>query len=138
MLQKSSLSSLLHTLNDCMFTNGFYSTWAPQALCYDSSPFFLCVFYPLTSSGVNIYPFFVVVVLLLIHVRLHGLKSTKVPCPWDFSGKNTGVDYHFLLQGIFQTQGPNLCFLQESPAGRLFITEPPVSLLRVLQMGLLV
>ena len=28
-------------------------------------------------------------------------------CPWDFPGKNTRVDCHFLLQGIFQTQGSN-------------------------------
>ena len=32
----------------------------------------------------------------------HGLL-----CPWDFPGKNTGVDCHFLLQGIFPTQGSN-------------------------------
>ena len=28
-------------------------------------------------------------------------------CPWDFSGKNTGVGGHFILQGIFPTQGSN-------------------------------
>ena len=28
--------------------------------------------------------------------------------PWDFPGKNTGVDCHFLLQEIFLTQGLNL------------------------------
>ena len=28
-------------------------------------------------------------------------------CPWDSSGKNTGVDCHFLLQGIFPTQELN-------------------------------
>ena len=27
--------------------------------------------------------------------------------PWDSPGKNTGVDCHFLLQGIFLTQEPN-------------------------------
>ena len=30
---------------------------------------------------------------------------------WDFSGKNAGVGYHFLLQGIFPTQGLNLHLL---------------------------
>ena len=30
---------------------------------------------------------------------------------WDFPGKNTGVGCHFLLQGIFQTQGLNLQLL---------------------------
>ena len=29
-------------------------------------------------------------------------------CPWDFPGKNTGVDCHSLLQGIFPTQELNL------------------------------
>ena len=28
-------------------------------------------------------------------------------CPWDSVGKNTGVDSHSLLQGIFSTQGWN-------------------------------
>ena len=28
-------------------------------------------------------------------------------CPWDSPGKNTGVDSHSLLQGIFSTQGWN-------------------------------
>ena len=32
-------------------------------------------------------------------------------CPCDFPGKNTGVGCHFLLQGIFLTQGLNLHFL---------------------------
>ena len=31
--------------------------------------------------------------------------------PWDFPGKSTGVDCHFLLQRIFLTQGSNLGFL---------------------------
>ena len=32
-------------------------------------------------------------------------------CPWDFSGKNTGVGCHYLLQGIFLIQGSNLHLL---------------------------
>ena len=32
-------------------------------------------------------------------------------CPWDFPGKNMGVGCHFLLQGIFLTQGLNLHLL---------------------------
>ena len=32
-------------------------------------------------------------------------------CPWDSPGKNTGVGCHALLQGIFLTQGSNLCLL---------------------------
>ena len=33
----------------------------------------------------------------------HGLQPSKLLCPWDFPGKNTGVGCHFLLQGIFPT-----------------------------------
>ena len=41
----------------------------------------------------------------------HGLQPTRLFYPWDFPGKNTGVGSHFLLQGIFLTQGSNLCLL---------------------------
>ena len=40
-------------------------------------------------------------------LRPHGLQPARVPCPWDFPGKNAGVDCHFLLQGIFLTQETN-------------------------------
>ena len=33
--------------------------------------------------------------------------SIRLLCPWDFPGKSAGVDCHFLLQGIFPTQGSN-------------------------------
>ena len=31
-------------------------------------------------------------------VRPHRRQSTRLPCPWDSPGKNTGVGCHFLLQ----------------------------------------
>ena len=58
--------------------------------------------------------------LFSIAAEFHHLKSLlfstssssvshKTPClrPWDSPGKNTGVGCHFLLQGIFLTQGSN-------------------------------
>ena len=39
------------------------------------------------------------------------LKAARLLCPWDSPGKNTGVGCHALLQGIFPTQGSNLCLL---------------------------
>ena len=39
---------------------------------------------------------------------LHGLQPTKLLCPWNSLGKNTGVDIHSLLRGILLTQGQNL------------------------------
>ena len=40
-------------------------------------------------------------------LRPHGLQPTRLLCPWDYLGKNTGVGCHFLLQGIFPSQGSN-------------------------------
>ena len=42
------------------------------------------------------------------------ISVCQAPLMWDFSGKNTGVGFHALLQGIFLTQGLNsglLCLL---------------------------
>ena len=44
-------------------------------------------------------------------LRPHELYSARLLCPWHFSGKNTGVGCHFLVQGIFLTQGWNPCLL---------------------------
>ena len=44
-------------------------------------------------------------------LRSHGLKPTRLLCPWNFPGINTGVSCHALLQGIFQIQGSNLHLL---------------------------
>ena len=52
---------------------------------------------------------------LLSHIQLlqpHGLQPARFLCPWDSPGKKTGVGCHFLLQGIFRTQGLNLGLLQ--------------------------
>ena len=35
------------------------------------------------------------------------VACTRLLHPWDFLGKTTGVGCHFLLQGIFLTQGSN-------------------------------
>ena len=42
--------------------------------------------------------------------RPHGLQPIRISCSWDFLGKNTGVDFYFILQGIFQTQGSKPCY----------------------------
>ena len=36
------------------------------------------------------------------------MDCSQASLSMDFPGKNTGVDSHFLLQGIFPTQGLNL------------------------------
>ena len=45
------------------------------------------------------------------HIQLFSIPWTvpaRLLCPWDSPGKNTGVGYHFLLQGIFPTRGSKL------------------------------
>ena len=40
-------------------------------------------------------------------LRPHRLQPTRLLCPWNFSGMNTGVGSHSFLQQIFSTQGSN-------------------------------
>ena len=44
-------------------------------------------------------------------VQPYGLQPTRLLCPWDSPGRNTGVGCRALLQGIFPTQGSNLGLL---------------------------
>ena len=44
-------------------------------------------------------------------LRPCGLWPVRLLCLWDFPGKNIGVGCHFLLQGIFLTQGLKLHLL---------------------------
>ena len=41
----------------------------------------------------------------------HILQPTRLLCPWNSPGKNTGMCSHSLLQEIFLTQGSNLGLL---------------------------
>ena len=40
-----------------------------------------------------------------------GLQPARLLSPWNYTGKNTGMGCHFLLQGMFPTQGSNPCVL---------------------------
>ena len=69
---------------------------------------------------------FLVIKSCLTLLRPHGLQPARLLCPWDFPGKNTGVGFHALLQGIFPIQGSSLHLLHCSCIGRrFFTTEPP-------------
>ena len=63
------------------------------------------------------------------------MQPTRLLCPWDFPGKNTGVGCHSHLQGIFPTQGLNRVSWEDilekemathssTPAWRIPGTEP--------------
>ena len=59
-------------------------------------------------------------------LQLLGLQPARFLCPYNFPGKNSGVGCHFLLQGIFPTQGLNpgvLCLLH---CCRILPPEPSV------------
>ena len=55
----------------------------------------------------------------------HGLQPASLLCPWDSPGNHTEVDCQALFQGIFQTQGSNLCLscLLDWQAGSLPLSE---------------
>ena len=58
----------------------------------------------------------------------HGLQPTRLLCPWNSLGRNTGMGSHSLLQGIFPTQGSNQGLLHCRQVFFLFIllpSEPP-------------
>ena len=76
-------------------------------------PFMLSVIFFQMSSDTRC-SFVLVVVTSCLFSQPHTHKT-----PWESPGKNTGAGCHFLLQGIFPTQGLNLCLLY----GR-FATEP--------------
>ena len=61
------------------------------------------------------------------HVQLFATPwAARLPWPWDFQGKNPGVGYHALLQGIFLTQRLSPHFLRLlGLAGRFFTTSNP-------------
>ena len=40
----------------------------------------------------------------------HGLQPARLICPWKFSGRNTGLDCHFLLMGIVPTREQTCVF----------------------------
>ena len=57
----------------------------------------------------------------------------QAPGPWDFPGKSTGVCCHFLLQGIFLTQGSNLDLLHCSRCFTVWATRKSTSSMLLLK-----
>ena len=44
---------------------------------------------------------------LCLTLRCHGLQPARLLCSWNSPGKDTRVGIHYLLQGVFPTQGSN-------------------------------
>ena len=85
--------------------------WISQSL--DSLPSFLCL---LKAPCVCLYIMSRILSGVYMCVsrsvvsdslQSHRLQPTRLLCPWNSPGKNTGAGCHSLLQGIFPTQGSN-------------------------------
>ena len=53
-------------------------------------------------------------------VRAHRRQPTRLPCPWDSPGKNTGVGCHFLLQCMkvkSESEVAQSCLTLSNPQG---------------------
>ena len=51
-------------------------------------------------------------------VQPHRWQPTRLPCPWDSPGKNTGVDCHFLLRCMkvnSESEVAQLCLTLRDP-----------------------
>ena len=55
------------------------------------------------------------------HVQLFVTLWTRLPCPWESPGKNTGVGCHAILQGPLPTRGA-ACASSLSIGGAFFTT----------------
>ena len=95
--QKGLLKLSVWSLN-CTEAAASTGDWSPYRPEWQFSPSSLCL---CMCSFVQFYP--------------DSFRPQEDPsgssCPWDFSGKNTGMGCHFLFQGIFPTQGLNLSLL---------------------------
>ena len=87
-----------------------------------------------SSSKREVYCSMILKVKVLVTqpLRPHGLGPTRLLCPWDSLGKNTGVGCHALLQGIFLIQGlnPGLLNFRQIPYHLSHQTSPIQNYLR--------
>ena len=77
--------------------------------------------------------------LCLTLLQPRGQQPDRLLCPWDSPGKTTAVGCHFLLHGVFLTQGSNPCLLRLldwqsgslplAPPGKVSIFDCSLSLL---------
>ena len=103
--------SLASLCSDTKVRSGMVSITGPLPILYVHAQAFRALhgycLPPLASGGI------VVKVLTCILIFCNSVDSSPARslCPQNFTGKKTGVGCHFLLQGIFLTQGSNLCLL---------------------------
>ena len=74
-------------------------------------------------SGVPLPSLCLVTRSCLTFLQPQELQPTRLFCPWDFPGKNTGVGCHFLLPRDLPY--PGIEPMSPALAGGFFTTEPP-------------
>ena len=106
-------------------TCSVFSDMAPSAFfvrcilsCTDISSFLILHFSFFTNLSMSCFTILALAMCLALPNSLqpHGLQLARLLCPQNSPGKNSGVGCHFLLQGIFLTQGLNphlLCLLHQ-------------------------
>ena len=95
------IHAFLYSLPLCLLQDVEYS-----CLCYTVGPCYLPVLYVIVCCA-----FRACSVMSDSFVTPWIVARQALLCPWVFPGKNPGVGCHFFLQGIFLTQGSNLCLL---------------------------
>ena len=73
-------------------------------------------------------------------VRPHRWQPTRLPCPWDSPGKNTGVGCHFLLQCInvkseFRSMNQGKLEVVKQEMARVNVDIPGIGELKWTRMG---
>ena len=93
---------------------------------YKRGSYIVLSYYSIIFSFVSIPTILLQVILCMLslfsHVRLFVTPWTLILCPQDSPGRNTGVGYHALLQGIFPAQGSSPGLVSAALASRFFTT----------------
>ena len=101
----TNTNKALHKSNKKTIIRGKWQGKDGQVILY-------CLWCKRERNGVLRYNMLIVAAPALSRVWLCVTPWTRLLCPWDSPGKNTGVGCHLLLQGVFMTQGSNLCLLR--------------------------
>ena len=70
-------------------------------------------------------------------VRSHRRQPTRLPCPWDSPGKNTGVGCHFLLQCMKVKSESEVTQLCPTPSDPMDCSSPGPSVHGIFQARVL-
>ena len=88
-----------------------FADWICQAFWRDAHFCWTVIADPLVKCIYKTFSMCSVTSVVSDSLCLQGPKPTRLLCPWDSPGKNTGVGCHALFEEIFLIQGLNLHLL---------------------------